>query len=138
MADRLGIGIIGAGDIAHSHLLAYRSRANRDLARVVAIADIDEARAKAQAATYEIERTYTDVEELLADPAVDAVSICTPPFLHVEQSVAALTSRQARALREARLADARRPRRDRRSRARQAARSSPASSSTASARARGR
>lgn len=90
MADRLGIGIIGAGDIAHSHLLAYRSRANRDHARVVAIADVDEARAKAQAATYEIERTYTSVEALLADPAVDAVSVCTPPFLHVEQSIAAL------------------------------------------------
>ncbi len=88
--DRIGIGIIGAGDISHSHLLAYRSRANRDLARVVAIADVDETRATAQATTYEIERTYSSVEQLLADDAVQAVSICTPPFLHVEQSIAAL------------------------------------------------
>lgn len=90
MAPPIGIGVIGAGDISHSHLLAYRGRANRELARVIAIADIDQSRAKAQAATYEIERTYTDVAELLADPKVQAVSICTPPFLHVEQSVAAL------------------------------------------------
>lgn len=88
--DRVGIGIIGAGDISHSHLLAYRSRANRDLAHVVAIADIDEARATSQAATYEIGRTYSSVDRLLADDDVQAVSICTPPFLHVEQTLAAL------------------------------------------------
>ena len=90
MANQLGIAIIGAGDIANSHLLAFRSRANRDLARVVGIADVDEARANAQAATYEIERTYADLEQALADPDVQAVCICTPPFLHVEQSVTAL------------------------------------------------
>ena len=44
MADPIGIGIIGAGGISHSHLIAFtKSRTNRDLARVVAIADIDEA-----------------------------------------------------------------------------------------------
>jgi UDP-N-acetyl-2-amino-2-deoxyglucuronate dehydrogenase len=90
MANPIGIGVIGAGDISHSHLLAYRGRANRDLARVVAIADVDESRGKAQTATYEIERVYTSVDRLLADPGVQAVSICTPPFLHVEQCVAAL------------------------------------------------
>lgn len=90
MPDPIGIGIIGAGDISHSHLLAYRSRANRDLARVVAIADVDEARAAAQAKTYAIERTYASVDAMLADPGVHAVSICTPPFLHVEQSITAL------------------------------------------------
>jgi UDP-N-acetyl-2-amino-2-deoxyglucuronate dehydrogenase len=90
MPDRLGISIIGAGDISRSHLLAFRSRTNRDLARVVGIADVDEARAKAQAATYGIGRTYATFEQALTDPEVDAVCICTPPFLHVEQSVAAL------------------------------------------------
>jgi predicted dehydrogenase len=92
MAEQIGIGIIGAGDISHSHLLAYRSRANRDLAQVVAIADVDEERARAQAATYEVERTHASLEQLLADPGVQAVSICTPPFLHVEQSLAALAA----------------------------------------------
>lgn len=90
MGDRLGIGVIGAGGISHSHLLAYRSRMNRDLARVVAIADIDEARAREQAKTYEIEHVFTDWRAMLEHPAVDAVSVCTPPFLHVEQSCAAL------------------------------------------------
>ena len=90
MADPVGIGVIGAGGISHSHLLAYRSRANRDRARVVAIADIDASRAKAQAEQYSIEHVFTDWREMIAHPAVRAVSVCTPPFLHVEQSVAAL------------------------------------------------
>ena len=90
MSEPLGIGVVGAGGISHSHLLAYRSRMNRDLARVVAIADIDEARAKEQASQYGIERVYSDYRAMLADAAVRAVSVCTPPFLHVEQSIAAL------------------------------------------------
>ena len=90
MSGMIGIGVVGAGGIAHSHLLAYRSRTNRDLAKAVAIADIDESRARAMAETYGIERVYTSVDEMLADPAVQAVSICTPPFLHVQQTVTAL------------------------------------------------
>ena len=90
MADKLGIGIIGAGGISHSHALAYRSSMNRDSARVVAIADIDEKTARERADQYGIEHVFTDWRELVAHPAVDAVSICTPPFLHVEQACAAL------------------------------------------------
>ena len=86
----IGVGIIGAGDISHSHLLAYRSRANRDIGRVVAIADVDADRAAAQAERYEIARVYRSADELLADPEVQAVSICTPPFLHVDLAVTAL------------------------------------------------
>ncbi len=90
MPDPMRIGIIGAGGISHSHLLAARSRTNRDRAQVVAIADIDEARAKEQAKTYSIERTFTDWREMIAQPDIDAVCICTPPFLHVEQSTESL------------------------------------------------
>lgn len=90
MGAPLGIGIIGAGGISHSHILAARSSVNRDRARVVAIADIDESRAKAQAQQYAIEHVFTDYRELIAHSGVQAVCICTPPFLHVEQSVAAL------------------------------------------------
>ena len=86
----LGIGVIGAGGISHSHLLAVRSSANRERARIVAVADVVEAAAKAQAERYEIPQTYTDYRDLIADPDVQAVCICTPPFLHVEQAVTAL------------------------------------------------
>jgi predicted dehydrogenase len=90
MGEPLGIGVIGAGGISHSHLLAVRSSANRDRARVVAIADIDKERANAQATQYGIDRVFTDYREMLASDDLQAVCICTPPFLHVEQSIAAL------------------------------------------------
>jgi predicted dehydrogenase len=86
----IGVGIIGTGGIAHSHALAYRSSANKERARVVAVADIDEARAKEFAGNYGIECTYTDIDALLADDDVQAVSVCTPPFLHVDETCTAL------------------------------------------------
>jgi predicted dehydrogenase len=88
--EPIGVGVIGAGGISHSHLLAYRSRTNRDRARVVAIADINGDAAKMQAETYNVPHVFTDYREMLNHPAVHAVSICSPPFLHVEQAVGAL------------------------------------------------
>lgn len=84
------LGVIGAGGISHSHILAARSSANRERVRVTAIADIDEKRSAEQAKNYGIERTYADYREMLTSGEIDAVSVCTPPFLHVEQSTAAL------------------------------------------------
>jgi predicted dehydrogenase len=91
-SEPIGIGVIGAGGISHSHLLAYRSRANRDRAHVVAIADISEVAARKQAETYAIPHVFTDWREMLNHPDVQAVSICTPPFLHVEQAAGALSA----------------------------------------------
>jgi predicted dehydrogenase len=90
MGAPLGLGVIGAGGISYSHILAARSSALRDRVRVVAIADINPDAAKAQAERYSIDHVFEDYRELIAHPDVRAVSICTPPFLHVEQSAAAL------------------------------------------------
>jgi predicted dehydrogenase len=90
MGAPIGIGVIGAGGISHSHILAVRSSALRERAGIVAIADINPDAAKAQAERYGIDHVFEDYHELIAHPEVQAVCICTPPFLHVEQSVAAL------------------------------------------------
>jgi predicted dehydrogenase len=92
MGAPLGLGVIGAGGISYSHILAARSSALRDRVRVVGIADINPDAAKAQAERYGIDHVVEDYRELLAHPDVQAVSVCTPPFLHVEQSVAALNA----------------------------------------------
>lgn len=88
MGDPIGIGIIGAGEISLLHVAAYRTLGDR--VRLVAVADIDRERSKFLSERFEIASVHEDYQRLLADPDVDAVSICTPPFLHVQQSVEAL------------------------------------------------
>lgn len=85
--SKLGIGVIGAGNIAEFHLLAYA--ANPDV-EIVAIADIVVDRATARAEQFGAAAAYGSVEELLADPAVQAVSICTRNDSHVPLAIAAL------------------------------------------------
>lgn len=55
-----------------------------------AICRRDPEKLKQTAAAFGIEKTYTDFNELLKDPAIDAVHINTPIPNHAEQSLAAL------------------------------------------------
>lgn len=81
------VGVIGAGNIAQSHLTAYA--ANPDV-ELVAIADVNLDRAQAVAANYGIVRAYGSPEELLADPDVDGVSVCTWNNSHATWAIAAI------------------------------------------------
>jgi predicted dehydrogenase len=86
--DRVRVGIIGAGMIAHrSHAEAFQAVPG---AEVVAVADVDEVRARAFAEKYQIPQVFTDYETLLARADVDAVSIPLPVFLHAPATIAAL------------------------------------------------
>ena len=73
------IALIGASEISKRHLAAYQASGE---AKVVAICDLNGELAKARAAEFNIPNVYTDYHEVLADPAVDAVSIVTPTFTH--------------------------------------------------------
>jgi predicted dehydrogenase len=78
--------IVGCGVIAPTHARALRQLAGR--AELVACSDVVPARAAELAAEFGIEaRPFDDV---LADPAVDAISVCTPSGLHAEVGVPAL------------------------------------------------
>lgn len=83
----LNIGVIGTGSIAGCHLDAYAADFRASL---VAVADVALDRAQATAAKYGIATAYGSAEELLADPAIDAVSICTPNISHAELAIAAI------------------------------------------------
>ena len=76
----LGIGIVGVGGIAESHMAALRVVAEGRLAAVCDIA-VDLAR---KIGEREGCAAYGSVDELLADPAVEAVIVCTPNFTHEE------------------------------------------------------
>src|SRR5439155_19193227 len=84
--DRVRIGIIGAGMIAHrSHAEAFQMVPE---AEVVAVADVDGTRAKALAEKYGIPQVFSSYEELLARAGVDAVSVALPVFLHAPATIA--------------------------------------------------
>jgi len=79
--DTIGIGIIGAGYMGRTHSLHYSQL--RDV-EIMAVADVRPESAQDLARQYKIPRVYRDYGELLADPRVDAVSVCTPDALHRE------------------------------------------------------
>jgi UDP-N-acetylglucosamine 3-dehydrogenase len=79
------VGVIGAGFMGANHAEMYASTTG---ARLVGVADILTDRAEKLADTLNV-RAYASVEDLLADPAVDAVSICTNDEKHVEPTIAA-------------------------------------------------
>lgn len=84
---QLKIGVIGCGSIAqHRHLLEYAANAHVE---IVAVCDINEERAKKTAEKYGA-TAYTSYEELVKSGTVDAVSVCTPNYLHAPISIAAL------------------------------------------------
>ncbi|MFC5407043.1 Gfo/Idh/MocA family protein [Cohnella soli] len=81
------IGVIGTGSISECHLSAYNSNSN---AKIVAICDVNEERASKVAAKYGADKVFTDYHKLLADPDIDAVSVCTWNNTHAPISIAAL------------------------------------------------
>lgn len=87
-APVLQIGVVGAGGFAN---FAARCFVAVEGIKIVAVADTDAVAAAKMADAFGA-KSFSTVEELLADPAVDLVYIATPPSLHFEQSRLALTS----------------------------------------------
>ncbi len=86
MVEPVGVGVIGLGQWGAVHVAAYQALPH---ARVVAVADTAAARARRIADEHGVPRYYTGWQELIADPAVQAVSVVTPETLHRAPAVAA-------------------------------------------------
>jgi predicted dehydrogenase len=103
----IGVGVIGLGFMGATHLRAYQAAAAESfppLCRVAAVSDQSaERRAGGAAAGGNIGdakqellfdpatvKAYEHAADLLADPAVQLVSICTPTDSHVDLALAAL------------------------------------------------
>lgn len=82
-------GIIGCGVIAPTHIEGYRALPE---AEVVHLCDLIPERAAALGEKYGIARRSTDYRELLADPEVEAVSVCTDHASHARIVVDALAA----------------------------------------------
>jgi predicted dehydrogenase len=92
----LRFGLIGSGFMGRAHSIALHSVAATFGAdyRVdcVALADNTPQRATEAAASLGFARSTGDWRELIADPQIDVVDICTPNHLHAEMCLAALAA----------------------------------------------
>ena len=78
----LRVGVIGCGGMGKDHIKRLTNKIQG--AEVVAVSDVFEESAK-QAAAICGAKVYTDANELINDPDVDAVFIVSPGFAHVWQ-----------------------------------------------------
>lgn len=87
-AGRVGVGLIGAGTISDEYLRNLTRFPDLD---VVFVADLDEARARAQADRFGVSGSGS-VEQLLALPEVEIVVNLTIPAVHAEVGLRAIAA----------------------------------------------
>jgi len=84
----VGVGLVGSGFVAELHMHAYQRVYGVDaqVRAVVSRGDhvVDFAK------RFGIPQSFRDFRDLLADPAIDVVDLCTPAALHAEMTIACL------------------------------------------------
>jgi predicted dehydrogenase len=86
-SKQLKVGVIGVGGIAGTHFPGWKASPD---AEVVALADLSEPTLNKVGAEQGITKLYTRWEDLVADPEIDIIDICTPNMYHTPQAVAAM------------------------------------------------
>ena len=86
---RYKVGVIGTGFMGRTHVEALRRIGSVD---VQAVAGTSLEKAKELAAKFSVDRATADYREIIADPTIDAVHICTPNALHFPIAEAALSA----------------------------------------------
>lgn len=86
MKDNVHFGIIGCGGISRFHVHAIQAVEG---AQLYGVYDYDPERARAVAAQCGAQ-AFASLEQLLSEPTIDAVCICTPSSLHFSQAKQAL------------------------------------------------
>lgn len=77
---KMKVAVIGCGTIANAqHIPAYKN--NPDV-EIVYFCDIIPERADAAVKKYECGKAVYDYKEVLADPEIEAISVCTPNHMH--------------------------------------------------------
>ncbi|MFH1073736.1 MAG: Gfo/Idh/MocA family oxidoreductase, partial [Candidatus Firestonebacteria bacterium] len=83
---KLGFAVVGCGNIVGHHLKGVLETPEAEL---VCVVDVVEEKAKAIAEKYKV-KYYTEVKEMLKNPAVDVVTIALPSGLHMDVAIAAM------------------------------------------------
>jgi predicted dehydrogenase len=90
MAKIWNVAVIGCG-IGRMHIADGYAK-HPDKFRVTALCDVDKARLTAVGTEFSVKRRMTSFDEVLHFDDIDIVDICTPPSLHVPQTLAALAA----------------------------------------------
>jgi predicted dehydrogenase len=85
------LGIIGAGMYGKMMMRQFQKD---ERANILWVNSASEGTTKSAAQEFGVEKWTVDYRQILADPAVDAVVIATPPYLHAGQLEAALAARK--------------------------------------------
>lgn len=89
MAKKYKVGMIGLGNIAHTHVPGWASSPNTEL---VAGCDIDTQVFSPWEQQHGSIQFYEDSMELINNPEIDIVDICTPNMFHAPIAIAALNA----------------------------------------------
>lgn len=92
---KLNIGLIGAGFMGKAHVVAYTTMPKYfwpapAMPVLKTICDINPEIAKDAKERFGFEKFCTDWHDVVNDPEIDAISVCTPNNIHAQISIAAL------------------------------------------------
>ncbi|MBE0698621.1 MAG: Gfo/Idh/MocA family oxidoreductase [Anaerolineaceae bacterium] len=87
MANKLKVGMVGLGNIAHTHVPGWL---NSPHAELVAGSDVNPAVFPAWREKHGMSRFYEIPAELINNPEIDIIDICSPNMFHSSQAIAAL------------------------------------------------
>ncbi|MFY9527844.1 MAG: Gfo/Idh/MocA family oxidoreductase [Candidatus Acidiferrales bacterium] len=79
---KLGVGVLGVGEMGSRH--AENLRRHVPQAQLIAVADVDAARASKMATELEIEHSYSSLEAMLERKDIHCVLIVTPDKFHAQ------------------------------------------------------
>ena len=85
MNHSIRVGVIGTGGIARNHVLGYQLAG----IEIAALCDVNPVTLEERQVEWHVRDGYIDYRELLLDPTIDAVSICTPNSSHHPVTIAA-------------------------------------------------
>jgi len=90
----IGVGVIGTGFMGKAHSIAYSASASVFgtglRPRLEMVCDLSPERAQNRATDLGFSRYSADWQDVVNDPAIDLISVCTPNDTHAEISIAAL------------------------------------------------
>jgi myo-inositol 2-dehydrogenase/D-chiro-inositol 1-dehydrogenase len=91
ITGQIRVGIVGAGLIGqlHSMMLRYVADRTEQSVRVVSVADVSHLAAEKLASRWQGAKALESAEEIIGDPSIDAVWICTPTAMHLKVCIAA-------------------------------------------------